>query len=343
VGAALSAREQGRRCASGAVLRLVSLAAVIPWPLVACAETAPREPIDISIADATIHVEFRGPEIARGRDELLIWVRRSASIVRGYYGFFPAQHANVRVTTVDGNSVRGGHAWGGNAMAIQVSVGRDIEPGTLLEDWVLVHEMIHLALPEVGDDQNWLAEGLATYVEGIARVQAGNMTDAELWKEYVDAMPKGLPAASDGGLDRTHTWASTYWGGALFCLLADVQIHEKSSGRAGLQTALIAVARASGGMRAEWPATRVFEVGDSATGTTVLTDLYRSMRDKPVTPDLAQLWQRMGIIAAGDSVRFEDGAPLAGVRRDITRARAVAADSSNEKPGARPAAGSRGR
>jgi hypothetical protein len=342
MGAALSARGQGRRCATGALLRLLSVAAFSPWPLAACAETAPREPIDISIADSTIHVEFRGPEIARGREELLIWIRRSANIVRDYYGFFPAHRASIRVTTVDGDSMRGGHAWGGSAMAIQVSVGRDIEPGTLLKDWVLVHEMIHLALPEVGDDQNWLAEGLATYVEGIARVQAGNMTDAELWTEYVDSMPKGLPAAGDEGLDRTHTWASTYWGGALFCLVADVQIHEKSSGRAGLQTALTAVARASGGMRAEWPATHVFEVGDAATGTTVLTDLYRSMRDKPVTPDLAQLWQRMGIIAAGNSVRFDDNAPLAAVRRDITRARA-APDSSGEKPGAGARAGNHDR
>ena len=342
MGTGLSAREQGRRRAAGAVLRLVSLLALAPWPLVACADTAPREPIDISIADSTIHVEFRGPEIARGRDELLIWIRRSANIVRGYYGFFPARHANIRVTTVDGSAVRGGHAWGGDAMAIQVNVGRDVEPDTLVKDWVLVHEMIHLALPEVGDDQNWLAEGIATYVEGIARVQAGNMTEAELWKEYVDAMPKGLPASGDEGLDRTHTWARTYWGGALFCLLADVQIHEKSSGRTGLQTALTAVARESGGMRAEWPATRVFEVGDAATGTTVLTDLYRSMRDKPVTPDLPQLWQRMGIIAAGDSVRFDDGAPLASVRRNITRARVAPADSSDQKPGAPvPAAGGR--
>ena len=339
MGRAPSAREQGRRSAAGALLRFLSLAALIPWPLVACADTAPREPIDIAIAESTIHVEFRGPEIARGRDELLIWVRRSANIVRGYYGFFPAHQANIRLTTVEGNSVRGGHAWGGNAMAIQVSVGRDIEPDTLLRDWVLVHEMIHLALPEVGDDQNWLAEGIATYVEGIARVQAGNMTEADLWEEYVDSMPKGLPAAGDEGLDRTHTWARTYWGGALFCLLADVQTLEKTSGRAGLQTALTAVARESGGMRAEWPAARVFEVGDAATGTTVLTDLYRSMRDKPVTPDLPRLWQRMGIIAAGDSVRFDDNAPLANVRRNITRPRAAPADSSDEKRGSQTPAG----
>jgi len=327
-----SARELGRSRAAGNVLRLLSLAAFIPWSLAACAETTPREPIDISVADSTIHVEFRGPEIARGRDELLTWIRRSANIVRGYYGFFPAPRASLRITTVEGAAVRGGHAWGGDAMAIQVNVGREIEPETLLKDWVLVHEMIHLALPEVGDDQNWLAEGLATYVEGIARVQAGNMTESELWQEYVDEMPKGLPAAGDEGLDRTHTWARTYWGGALFCLVADVQIHERSAGRAGLQTALIAIARESGGMRVEWPVARVFEVGDAATGTTVLADLYRSMRDKPVTPDLAQLWQRLGITETGGSVRFDDTAPLASARREITRARTVPTPAPGDKP-----------
>jgi len=33
-----------------------------------------------------------------------------------------------------------------------------------------------------------------------------------------------LPAAGDRGLDFTPSWGRTYWGGALFCLLADIEI-----------------------------------------------------------------------------------------------------------------------
>ena len=39
-------------------------------------------------------------------------------------------------------------------------------------------------------------------------------------------MPKGLPQAGDQGLDNTATWGRKYWGGAMFCLLADIEIRK---------------------------------------------------------------------------------------------------------------------
>jgi hypothetical protein len=40
----------------------------------------------------------------------------------------------------------------------------------------------------------------------------------------VSGMPQGEPQRGDRGLDGTHTWGRTYWGGAMFCLLTDVEI-----------------------------------------------------------------------------------------------------------------------
>jgi hypothetical protein len=211
-----------------------------------------------------------------------------------------------------------GRTFGAPDAFIEMNVGQHVTRQTLLEDWVLVHEMIHLALPEVTDEQNWLAEGLATYVEGIARVQAGNMTDAALWSEYFAEIRKGLPGPGDQGLDRTHTWARTYWGGALFCLVADVRIHEQTGNRRGLQDALRAIDRKGGGMAERWPADRIFATGDQATGTSVLRDLYSATKDKPYAPDLPALWADLGIVASDGSVRFDGGARLAAVRRAIT-------------------------
>jgi hypothetical protein len=71
-------------------------------------------------------------------------------------------------------------------------VGREATSGGLSDDWVLVHEMVHLALPDVGRRHQWLAEGLATYVEGIARAQFGNREIADVWAEYRHSMPMGL-------------------------------------------------------------------------------------------------------------------------------------------------------
>jgi len=44
------------------------------------------------------------------------------------------------------------------------------------------------------------------------------------------------------------------------------------------------------------------------------------MKDTAVAPDLQRLWQQLGVVAAGATVRLDDHAPLAGVRRAIMRA-----------------------
>jgi hypothetical protein len=187
----------------------------------------------------------------------------------------------------------------------------------LRNDCVLVHEMVHLALPEVGDDHRWCTEGLSTYIEGIARVQAGELPAERVWTEQVRSMPKGLPGPGDEGLDRTHTWGRTYWGGALFCLLADVEIRDKTANRAGLRDAMRAVMRETGGIAFNVPIDRVLKIGDAATNPTVLQDLYAQMKDKPFSPGLQELWQRLGIRVNGDSVELQDGAQLTATRAAI--------------------------
>jgi hypothetical protein len=297
------------------------MAAGVPEPASAA---IPRQ---FEVVGVDLRVERRGAPLAAGDAVMFAWIQRAASIVKGYYGYFPVTHLTVIVTTASGAAVGGGHARAEPEPHIDVAVGSDVSPQELIDDWVLVHEMIHLALPDVGEAHSWLSEGLATYVEGVARVQAGNMTEVDLWREYVAQMPKGLPRERDRGLDRTHTWARTYWGGALFCLLADVRIRESTHGRAGLQDALIAIGR-GGGMTVDEDIERVFKTGDAATGMTVLHDLYTQTKDDPMTPDLPLLWQRLGVPMSPNARAFDEAAPLAGVRRSITAPRLRAGPAS---------------
>jgi hypothetical protein len=113
----------------------------------------------------------------------------------------------------------------------------------------------------------------------------------------------------------------------MFCLLADVQIHERTHNRQGLQEALTAILAQSGGLSADWPIAQVLRSGDAATGTHVLEDLYAQFKDQPVSPDLAGLWKSLGVEGAGDSVVLNDSAPLAAVRQAIMRARSRVVDS----------------
>jgi hypothetical protein len=281
------------------------------------AQDAASRTMTIAAAGVTARVDFDDTDFAHGTPSLRAWIERSIHIVAGYYGTFPVRDVHIRVVPVDGKGVQGGTTWGAPEALIRVRVGRKVTEDELVDDWVLVHEMVHLALPDLGEKHAWLSEGLATYVEGIARVQAGNLQPADVWLGYVRSMPHGLPKEGDEGLDRTHTWGRTYWGGALFCLMADVNIRSATQNKAGLQAALRAVARESGGLVVDWPIERVLETGDKAVGGRVLQDQYEQMKETPVAPDLEALWKRMGIERNGDTVTLRDDAALAAVRDAI--------------------------
>ena len=85
------------------------------------------------------------------------------------------------------------------------------------------HELTHLAFPTVPRQQLWIAEGLATYLEPIARARVGDLAAEKVWRDLVDGLPQGEPESGDRGLDRTRTWGRIYWGGALYCMLADLR------------------------------------------------------------------------------------------------------------------------
>jgi hypothetical protein len=260
-----------------------------------------------------------GDAVSDARRQMLHdWILRSAQIVADYYAGFPAPLVVLKIQAAPGGGVRGGRTTNDSGLVIQVSVGSDATAQELAQDWVLVHEMVHLALPELGRRHNWLAEGLATYVEGIARAQYGNRDITDVWAEYRHSMPMGLPHSGEGGMDQTPTWARTYWGGALFCLQADVAIREKTANRVGLQTALQAIVRETGGYRSLRDIDDVLRIGDAATGARVLQDLYRGARETAVTPDLDLLWSRLGIPNDPTSQPFDAHAPLAAIRSAIT-------------------------
>jgi hypothetical protein len=274
----------------------------------------------LEVAGATIQIDYPATPFTHGAESIREWVQRSANIVAAYYGRFPAGRLRLALQGLTGEGVHGGQTFADPDAYIRVGVGREVTRAQLTTDWVLVHEMTHLALPDTGEAHAWLSEGIATYVEGVARVQAGNRAETDVWAEELRAMPRGMPQPGDQGLDHTHTWGRTYWGGAMFCLIADVTIRERTQNRLGLQDALRAVLRGSGGLAAHWPIERVLRTGDAAVGVHVLAELYAKYGDAPVTPDLAQLWSRLGVERDGDSVRLDDSAPLAAIRRAIMRA-----------------------
>lgn len=242
-----------------------------------------------------------------------IWVRTSADAVARYFGRFPVPKVELLLVPEDGSGVKGGVTYGEPSLLIRIRLGRETTAAQFIDDWVLVHEMVHLAIPRIPRSQNWLHEGIATYVESVARGRVGLVAPATVWRGWTSEMPQGQPQAGDGGLDHTPTWGRTYWGGAMFCLMADVELLKRSSQRLGLQHALQGVLAAGGNYGVDWPVDRILSTADAAVGQTALIELYRRMKDSPEPVDLDGLWRSLGVVGG----TLSDDAPLAKVRRAI--------------------------
>lgn len=275
-------------------------------------------PNRIELPGSELIVAFAPGPLELPRSVVLDWVASRARAVAGYYGRFPATSTRVLIVPRPGHGVSGGKAWAHRGAAVRVTIGERATEAELLRDWVLVHEMIHLAFPSVPDHHNWIHEGLATYVEPIARAQAGLLPAEEVWVELFAGLPRGLPGPGDRGLDHTRTWGRIYWGGALFALLADVEIRRRTSNRLGLQHALRAIL-AGGNMETASELRAVLERGDRAVGAPVLSELYAAMKDQPHPVDLEALWRRLGVRMHNGDVILDDAAAEAAVRRAITR------------------------
>ncbi len=278
----------------------------------------------VKACGSIIVLHFDGEPGSPKRADLITWVQRAGDAVCTYYGKFPVPEVNLDVRVSGGAGVRGGVTYPDGGGFIRVSLGKDTSVAQLDDDWMLTHEMIHLAFPMMAENHHWIEEGISVYVEPIARVQAGQLTAERMWSDVIRDMPQGEPGNGDRGLDNTHTWGRTYWGGAMFCLVADVRIRRQTANRKGLQDALRGILSAGGNITQDWEIERALAAGDKATGTTVLVDLYREMRNQPGLVDLAALWKELGIERARNgAVQFDAAAPLAGVRAAITRPEAA--------------------
>jgi len=244
------------------------------------------------------------------------WTERAAVALTHFYGRFPVKYVKLVVSPASHGRIGGGVEHNGER--IDIHLGPQTRASDLLADWTLTHEMFHLSQPDLEEDYSWMSEGMADYLEPVARVSVNQITPEKFWGDLVDGLPQGLPETGDQGLDRTHTWARTYWGGALFWFLADVRIRQQTHNQKSVRDAAKAALDAGGDGSQEWPLDRLIEVYDRGTVTTVFKDLHDEMGNKPVQTDLDGLWKSLGVLEERGRVTFDDKAPLAEIRRGIT-------------------------
>jgi hypothetical protein len=277
----------------------------------------------VDVSGAKLDVALLGPPLAMGDPATLGWIKESASCVAGLFGRFPTD-ATVFVVPVRGASdVVFGRVMSLAGASVELLFGDETQAARVHENWVVVHELFHLGCPSFVGEGHWLEEGLATYYEPILRERAGWMTQAELWSHFAREMPRGLRDAGEpAALEDRDDVDSTYWGGALFALLADVRIRAATANVRSLDDVLRAVLAKEGDATHTATVADFLNVGDRATGTRELSAVYASWALRGENVDLDSLWQKLGVGAGGSEerrgeVELRRDAPLAGVRTAI--------------------------
>jgi hypothetical protein len=265
-------------------------------------------------ADAVLRVAILDGVGEGARADLFDWVERTAQAQSNYWQGFTAKQALLGLVPVSHRRVVGyGRSVPGGGVTVMVEVGTDVDRRRLFDDWVLTHELIHTGMPFIRHGGTWFMEGAATYVEPIIRARAGWKTEEEVWREWVDNMPKGVQAFSSSMANARGQ--ENYWGGATFMLLADVGLRRATNGAKGLEDCLAGVlwSGLDGARRAtiqEYAA-----ACDRVTGTTVVSGLVDRHFNNAEPIDLAALWKDLGISLVAGRIALDDRAPSATWRK----------------------------
>jgi hypothetical protein len=280
-------------------------------------------PVVLHADKSTISVNFTSTTFRLARSKIAAWIQKSSIGVAKYFGNFPVKKLNIIISPVSGSGIKYAETFPRNGSEIKVLLGTDTTEEDLKTCWMLTHEMVHLGFPFTDDAQDWAPEGLATYSESFIRAQIGEQTKEEAWADLKKGMAQGLPQAGDRGLDNTRTWGRVYWGGAIFYLLADIQIRSQTHNKMGLPDALKGIVAKGGNIESNMSLDEAFAAGDNATGTKVLTTLYKQVGSNPVGADLESLWKGLGISTQSDGrIKLDQISPMARIRSAIDSGRA---------------------
>jgi hypothetical protein len=278
-----------------------------------------RETRDLGVEDATVRLVVLDGPLELSSDELARWVTEAARGVADFFHRPPAPRTLVVLAPIAGrHGIPFGKMLPANAPGVIVLIGEHTHESELRDDWVLVHELFHAGTPSYVGEGKWYDEGLATYFEPLIRARLGWRTEADVWKEFMGNMSRGLDAMTRLGLERPERYPDMYWGGGLFCLMADVEMRRISAGARGLEDGLRAVLDAGGDASQVWSLEHATQVADAALGTPILGRLEAAHLNAGSPVDLDALFRNLGVSFGPNAVvRFDDHAPLAGIRHAL--------------------------
>ena len=121
-----------------------------------------QDKAQLQIKGSTIDISLDPAPAGDLRKLVLNWIETAARAVTVYYERYPVGHVSIDVNIDYEEGVHSGRASGWDGAQISISVGRSTTAAEFSEDWIMTHEMVHLAFPAVPRSHHCIEEGLAT-------------------------------------------------------------------------------------------------------------------------------------------------------------------------------------
>ncbi len=258
------------------------------------------------LPDAVLDVAILGRFTRLDDAAVCAWLRQAAEEVRTVRRAFPYPRISVRVIPVPargGSSLFGMVQWS-SPPSISILVGQDTEARAFEQDWVAVHEMLHLAHPVLLPRVPWLSEGLATYYTEVARARSGRQSAERAWEELVDGFARGRARSGLRTMEEAVSGGDfslpVYWTGALFALHLDVELRRVTGNTRRLEDVLELLAERG-------PTSTFGAFGaavDSVAGQPLFDALLARHLSRPAFAEMEALLEALGVKSVPDGVKL---------------------------------------
>ena len=273
-----------------------------------------------TVEGTALEVALLGGSWRVSDDFLCVWVAQAAMETLTLQRPLPHERITVHLVpaATEDASALGLLLWSAPP-SLALTAGTNAGEEAFAQDWVALHELVHVLHPSFPGQPPWLSEGLSTYLTEVARMRSGRHTPEEGWGVLARGFERGRADASDWTLEeaveglRRGVYLPVYWAGALICLEVDVELRRATGGQHALEDVLATLRREGGTSTVR----RFGEVVDALAGQPLFDEVLERHSKGPVLARADALLRALGVRSSADGVTLED-APFSHVREAIS-------------------------
>lgn len=178
-------------------------------------------------AEASYQLHWQQRFSAAEQDKLSSWLNQATGATTRLLGPYPFTMQLHLYRRPAAEPVPWANTWRENTQQVHFYVDPRFSLNQFLQDWTAYHEISHLALPFLGKQHAWFAEGFASYMQYQVMQHAGLISSANNAIAAKFAAQKSRYASSESLRDNAtrlltqRRYAAGYWAGAQYFVVAD--------------------------------------------------------------------------------------------------------------------------